>query len=103
MLIKAIDIPRNDPIYKISNPKVVQSEAYSLISPNAIIYKSTKKGKKYMIVNPETKKFVHFGSMMEDFTFHQNNKRLANFLARNSKWKDYPKYSPAYLSYYLLW
>lgn len=84
-----------------SNPKIVQEKAreYGL----EVVY-SPRKGKKYRTVNPETNKFVDFGSInYEDATLHQNPKRIDNFKRRNRKWKDAPKYSPAWLSYHLLW
>ncbi len=48
--------------------------------------------------------WVHFGSIdYQDYTKHNDLKRKNLFLNRNHKWKDKPKDSPAYLSYYLLW
>jgi hypothetical protein len=57
-----------------------------------------------MILDPETNKYIHFGEWsFEDYTKHKDKKRRNEFLKRNHKWKDYPKYSPAYLAYYILW
>lgn len=84
-----------------SNPKIVQEKAreYGL----EVVY-SPRKGKKYRTVNPETNKFVDFGSIdYEDFTKHQDEKRRQLFRTRNRKWKDAPKYSASWLSYYILW
>jgi hypothetical protein len=68
------------------------------------VYLSGRKDKKYCIQNPETHKLVNFGEIgYEDATKHNDPKRIANFHARNAKWKDAPKYSPAYLAYHLLW
>ncbi len=76
-----------------------------------IIYKktvepSTRKNKKYMILN-DNNKYVHFGdSRYEDFTKHQDLNRLNNYLSRATKikgnWKK-DKYSPNQLSINLLW
>jgi hypothetical protein len=76
-----------------------------------IIYKktvepSTRKNKKYMILN-DNNKYVHFGdSRYEDFTKHQDLNRLKNYLSRATKikgnWKK-DKYSPNQLSINLLW
>jgi hypothetical protein len=56
-----------------------------------------------MIKDPNNK-WIHFGQMFyEDFTKHNDQKRRENFLKRNYKWKNAPKYSPAYLAYHLLW
>ena len=57
-----------------------------------IIYKktvepSTRKNKKYMILN-DNNKYVHFGdSRYEDFTKHQDLNRLKNYLSRATKIK----------------
>jgi hypothetical protein len=63
---------------------------------------STRKNKKYMIsIN---NKITHFGQMFyEDFTKHNDDRRRDLFRKRNARWKDSPKYSAAWLSYYLLW
>lgn len=71
---------------------------------NISIEPSTRKDKKYMLINPETNKVVHFGQMgYEDFTKHNDDKRRMLFRKRNAKWANSKKYSPAWLSYYLLW
>ena len=67
---------------------------------------STRKNKKYMILNDDNK-YVHFGdSRYEDFTKHQDLERLKNYLSRASKikgnWRN-NKYSPNNLSINLLW
>jgi hypothetical protein len=64
---------------------------------------STRKDKKYMIYNPYTCKWFHFGSTMEDFTRHGDSERRERFLTRNNRFKNYNMYTPAYSSYYLLW
>ncbi len=84
-----------------SNPKVVQKKAkeYGL----NVVY-SPRKNKKYRIVNPETNKYVDFGFYgMQDFTLHKDEERRQKFLSRNRRFKDAPKYSASWLSYYLLW
>ena len=56
-----------------------------------------------MVFNEEGKK-VHFGSIIhEDYTKHKDKQRRDNFRNRNRRWKDADKYTPAHLSYYLLW
>jgi hypothetical protein len=80
---------------------VVRAKARRLGFKDEIL-PSTRKDKKYMIVH-EGKK-IHFGQMgYEDFTKHKDKKRQTAFLKRNAGWKSRPKYSPAYLSYVLLW
>ena len=76
-----------------------------------IIYKktvepSTRKNKKYMIMNDENK-LVHFGDLrFEDYTKHQDKERLKRYLDRATKikgnWKR-DKYSPNNLAINLLW
>ena len=53
-----------------------------------------------MVFNEEGKKFF-FGSLF--YTKHKDKKRRDNLRTRNKKWKDAEKYTPAHLSYYLLW
>lgn len=88
-------------IEKYSNPKVVQKKAkeYGL----NVVY-SPRKNKKYRIVNPETNKYVDFGFYgMEDYTLHKDEDRKIKFQTRNRRFKNAPKYSASWLSYYLLW
>ena len=76
-----------------------------------IIYKrnvepSTRKNKKYMIMNDDNK-CIHFGdSRYQDFTKQQDLERLKIYLSRASKikgnWKK-DKYSPNNLAINLLW
>jgi len=56
-----------------------------------------------MVYN-NNKKLVHFGQMgYYDYSYHGDLKRRNNFKKRNIKWGYAPKYSPAWLSYYILW
>jgi len=56
-----------------------------------------------MVYN-NNKKLVHFGQIgYEDYTKHGDLKRRNNFKKRNIKWGYASKYSPAWLSFYLLW
>ena len=91
-------------IIDFSNPSKVQKLANKYLGKDVDIYLSTRKNKKYMVLNPETNKFVHFGDKRyADFTHHQDEKRRIAFQKRNAKWKDAPKWSSSYLAYYLLW
>ena len=86
---------------KYSNPETVMMKARDM-GLNTIQV-STRKDKKYMVYG-SNKKLVHFGQMgYEDYTKHKDNKRRDNFRKRNIKWAYAPKYSPAWLSFYLLW
>jgi len=106
MSIKA-RFPDNDIIWKYSDPVKVQELAYSVYGPDAIIYRSRHKNKKYAIVDPNTEKIVNFGQIgFEDVTKHRDINRMYNYLRRATKikgnWRDNP-FSPNNLSINLLW
>ena len=83
-----------------SDPEYVMNKA-KLMGLNPV-HESSRKDKKYMVFDGRT--MVHFGSLpYEDYTKHHDENRLTKFRKRNWKWQFAPKYSPAYLSYYLLW
>ena len=65
-------------IYNYSDPEIVFENAKQYLGENVIIRFSDKPPKKFMVLNPETNKWVHFGQMpYQDFTFSRNhNKRL---------------------------
>ena len=68
------------------------------------VHESSRKDKKYMLYDPYVGRMVHFGQIKyEDYTKHKDEKRRQNFLNRNKAWKNRYLYSPAYLSYTLLW
>lgn len=106
LLIKIKDIPTNDNLYNISNPKKAQKNAFDYLGSTAILYKSDKPKKKYKIFNPYTNKYIHFGSDLQDYLYHQNEDRRHNYLKRSmnikGNWKDNP-YSPNNLSMYITW
>jgi hypothetical protein len=83
--------------------KVLQN-AKKYIKEPFYLEPSTRRDKKYMIsIN---NKITHFGGMnppMEDYTKHNDDRRRDLFRKRNARWKDSPKYSAAWLSYFLLW
>jgi hypothetical protein len=94
-------------ILKYSNPKQVYKNAVEYLGNDVDIDVSTRKDKKYMIYNPKTNRWVHFGQLgYEDFTKHRNLDRRNNYLLRASRikgnWKD-DKYSPNNLSINILW
>lgn len=95
-----------DPIWDYSNPLKAQQQAFKIYGPNAILYRSQKKDKKYSIVKPDGK-IVSFGQMgYEDFTKHGSLSRRNSYLTRTANmrgnWKDDP-YSPNNLSRRILW
>jgi hypothetical protein len=62
-----------------------------------------EKNKKYMVKKPDGK-MIHFGEKRyADFTGDQDEDRRANFKKRNKKWATAEKWSPAWLSYKILW
>ena len=83
-----------------SDPEYVMNKAKMMgLNP---VHESSRKDKKYMVFDGRT--MVHFGQMgYEDATKHHDLDRMNRFKKRNWKWQNSPKYSPAYLSYYLLW
>ena len=67
---------------------------------------STRKNKKYMILN-DNDKYIHFGdSRYQDATVHNDPIRISRYLSRATKikgnWKK-DKYSPNNLAISLLW
>jgi hypothetical protein len=98
---------------KTESYKLKELENYSninLVRENAEandinkIYPSTRKDKKYMVMNPYNNKWTHFGLMgYLDYSKNRNIFRRDAFRKRNKKWADAEPYTPAYLSYYLLW
>lgn len=96
-------------LLKYSNPEEAQEQAFKIYGKNALLYISTRKGKKYMILNPNTGKMVHFGHILppyEDFTYHKNEQRRQNYLKRTAHIKgDWAKnkYSANMLSRKILW
>ena len=89
---------------KYSDFKIVNNKSQQLY--NRPVFVSTRKDKKYMILN-DSKKFIHFGANgYEDFTKHMDENRRRLYLARATKikgnWKS-DKFSPNNLSIHLLW
>ena len=77
-------IPKIDPIWNYSNPKLVQQKAYEIYGKNAQIFRSKTKTKKYAIHDPNGK-LVNFGFIgMEDYTKHRDEKRRDSYLKRSA-------------------
>ena len=90
-------------INKVSNPDKVKKNLEKYYGKDVEIYLSTRKGKKYMVVSPDGKK-IHFGDVnFADYTKHLDKDRQKSFFNRNHKWKDAKPFTPANLSFYLLW
>ena len=90
-----------------SNYDVVLNNAKKYLGNNVVIKKSSNKGKKFMVLNPNTNKYIHFGATgYEDYTKHKDKERKDRYLARANKikgrWRD-DKYSPNNLAINILW
>ena len=83
-----------------SDPEYVMQKAKMMgLNP---VHESSRKDKKYMVFDGRT--MIHFGQMgYEDATKHNDLDRINRFKKRNWKWQNSPKYSPAWLSWFLLW
>jgi hypothetical protein len=89
-------------ISKYSNQAIVQQQANKYLGKDVKVMLSTRKDKKYMVRNPEGK-WIHFGQYgYEDYTKHKDETHRENFKRRNAKWSNADKYSPSWLSYWLL-
>ena len=99
-------------INQFSNPKIVDKKAKQYLGKNVKIKISDKPIKKYMVLNPNTKNWIHFGQMgYQDFTSLKNKDpnaetRRKNYLARTANikgnWKD-NKYSKNNIARHILW
>jgi len=103
-----LNIARFNQLILVSNPTIVKKNLKKYFKKDVPeLFISNRKNKKYMILNSDTNKFIHFGSLAyEDFTKHNDLQRQKNYLIRASNirgnWKS-DKYSPNNLSLYLLW
>ena len=86
-----------------SDPYTVYTKFKKICPCDSDIKISTRENKKYMIYDPNIKKWFHFGSTMEDYTFHKDLQRRLKFKTRNRRWADADIYSSAYASYNLSW
>jgi hypothetical protein len=67
-----------------------------------VVHPSSQAKKKYMIF--DSQKMIHFGEIgFSDATKHHDEKRIKSFRSRNRRWETAPRYSPAWLSWNLLW
>jgi hypothetical protein len=60
-------------LLKYSNPNTAQENAFKYYGNHAIIFISTRKSRKYMIMDIKNNKWVHFGKFgIKDFTVTKN-------------------------------
>ena len=103
-----LNIGRFNQLMMVSNPEIVKRNLKKYFKKDVPeLFLSTRKNKKYMILDPSTNKFVHFGALnYEDMTVHLDKERQKNYIARatniKGNWKA-NKFSPNNLSLYLLW
>lgn len=96
----------NDKLKKIKQVSNINKVLKNLKKYNidSNLFISTRKNNKFYIVSPENNKKIHFGNInYQDYTFTQDKEKLRKFKIRNHKWKNAPKYTPRYLSYWILW
>ena len=99
-LVKLLEV--SDPLRVNSNfKKYIKNDKHK-----PVLLLSTRKDKKYMIIDSDGK-YIHFGDInYQDFTNHEDINRQTRYLSRANKikgsWKD-NKYSANNLSINLLW
>ena len=89
-----------------SDPREAQRKATDYLGPDAKLFFSTRKDKKYMVRDPDGR-WSHFGQIgYPDFTLTGDIKRRQAYLKRangiKGNWKS-NKYSPNNLSIHILW
>ena len=106
-MIAVSNLSPDDDLFQYSNPRLAQLKLRKYLDDkNTVLFKSTNKNKKYMILTPDHKR-VHFGQIgYEDYTKHGNDQRRQNYLNRTKNirgdWKE-NKYSANSLSRNVLW
>lgn len=91
-------------VEKVSNVYEVVKKARQLYGNDVKIGLSSRKNNKFMIFNPISNQFIHFGNLnYEDYTKHQDEDRRKRFQIRNHNFASAPKYSARYMAYYILW
>ena len=88
-----------------SNPDMVHQKFVEYgLDRFATIGMSLNKNKKYVVQLKSNGKKIHFGDIRyQDYTFHLDEIRRANFRNRNHKWSDAEVFTSMWLSYYILW
>lgn len=81
----------------------VRRKAKKYLNKDVEILISNRKYKKFMVLDPNTNKYVHFGdNRYEDYTKHKDEKRRDAFLKRSIPRTSYV-YNPLNLSRNILW
>ncbi len=105
--VRALSAPASHPIWRVSHPGRAQAAARRYLGTSAVLYLSTSGKHKYMVRNPATGGWVHFGHMdYEDFTHHRDLARRQRYLRRataiRGTWRRH-RYSPNQLAIHVLW
>lgn len=93
-------------LQEYSNPYIAQKRAREYLGPGTVLKRSTRKNKKYMVLNPYTNEFVHFGQIpYEDYTKHRDKNRQRLYLLRTAKRAriENSKYTANNLARNILW
>ena len=101
------EVEKRKEVMKYSDPKKALENAIKYLKKDIVFSLSTKPKKKYMVMNPDTMKWTHFGEIgYEDFLKHQDPIRQNNYLKRTANmkgnWKN-DKYSANNLAREILW
>ena len=91
---------------QFTNPKKVYKNfvKFGFKKDGSKLKPSTRSDKKWMVLDPNTGKWVHFGAMgYEDYTKHNDKIRRKKYWSRMGRFESAYKYSPGYLSLVLLW
>jgi len=101
------EVEKRKEVMEYSDPKKALENAIKYLKKDIVFSLSTKPKKKYMVMNPDTMKWTHFGEIgYEDFLKHQDPIRKNNYLKRTANmkgnWKN-DKYSANNLAREILW
>lgn len=101
------EVEKRKEVMEYSDPKKALENAIKYLKKDIVFSLSTKPKKKYMVMNPDTMKWTHFGEIgYEDFLKHQDPIRQNNYLKRTANmkgnWKN-DKYSANNLAREILW
>lgn len=89
-------------ICKYSSPQKAIKNLQKYYGTDAL-YISSRSDKKYMVQDPRGR-WIHFGQMgYQDFTKHKDKGRRKLFQQRNHNWQYAHPFTPAHLSWYILW
>ena len=89
-----------------TNPIIVRKNfhKFGYKKDKSELKESNRKSKKWMVLDVNTNKWIHFGAMgYEDYTKHKDENRRKKYWSRMQRFRSVYKYSPGYLSLVLLW